>query len=222
MKIIIAILCVGLAMWVGPADAQDTKTFRLTVGLHTAVDQNYKNKIDQIFEAASRVLKKCDVVLMQKGDVGTFRSPNSQGEVSGARERDAVHRENFDVKVVKSMSFCRTRQQSALMGIAGCAWDPTPNRTPEVPQHKSIIVAEHKSIFVAEMDIPFAGRILAHEFGHYTGLPHRDDAKALMVTCKAGEAENVQINTTECMCFRAGRAACVLPDSGPPHCDRLP
>jgi hypothetical protein len=213
MKIIIAILCVGLVMWVGPADAQDTKTFRLTVGLHTAVSQNYKNKIDQIFEAASKVLKKCDVVLTQKGNSGTFGSPNSQGEVSGARERDAVHRENFDIKVVKSMSFCRTRQP--LMTIAGCAWDPTPNKTPEVPQHKSIIVIEMD-------DIPFAGRIWAHEFGHYTGLPHRDDGKALMVTCKSGEAENVQINTTECMCFRAGRAACVLPDSGPPHCDRLP
>jgi hypothetical protein len=211
MQIILVILCLGLVVWVGPANAeQSRRTFSLTVGFHKKVDRHYE--IDKIFEAASSVLEQCNVVIKREGDIGTFSAPNDKGEVGGARERDAVHRVNFDIKVVKDMTFCRGEQ---LLGLSGCSWDPLPNKLPETPQRRSIIVTELPE------DLKVAGRVLAHEFGHFTGLPHRDQPNALMVTCAVGKPENVQINNMECGCFRGGRASCNLPDSGPPNCDIL-
>lgn len=213
---IIIVLCVGLLMWVGPADAQQ-QPFSLTVGIHTAVDPDYKNKIDKILEAASKVLEQCNVTIERKGDFGSFGSPNGNGEITGPGERDAVHRENFDIKVVKSIGFCRGAATGlgGLGGIFGCSWDPLPNKLPETPQRKSIIVAETKT---NELAIEFAGKVWAHEFGHFKGLPHRDEPNALMVTCEVGEPQNKEINSAECSCVRGDR--CDLPDSGPPHCDR--
>jgi hypothetical protein len=213
---IIIILCVGLLMlWTEPADAQPPP-FSLTVGIHTAVDPNYKNKIDKILEAASKVLEQCNVTIARKGDFGAFESPNRNGEIAGPPERDAVHRENFDIKVVKSIGFCRVETGLGGMGLFGCAWDPLPNKVPETPQRKSIIVAETRVDELAHIE--FAGKVWAHEFGHFKGLPHRDEPNALMVTCEVGEPQNKQINSQECRCVRGDR--CDLPDSGPPLCGR--
>jgi hypothetical protein len=62
MQIIIAITCLGLLLWVDPANAQDTKTypdtktFDVTVGRHKAVTLS-KEKADDILAEASKVLK---------------------------------------------------------------------------------------------------------------------------------------------------------------------
>jgi hypothetical protein len=111
--------------------------------------------------------------------------------VKDAATRDAIHKENFDVKIVEHMlDFCRV---GALQ--AGCAWDPAPGK--DRPQYRSIIVANMS-------DAKLAGRIWAHEFGHMTGLPHRGDNNALM----ACRVERAQISEDECKCFRGGPGAC--------------
>jgi hypothetical protein len=200
MQTIIAIVCLGLVMWANPASAQQIRTYSLTVGRHHAV-QLSPDHLDAILAESSKVLKKCNVVLKRKGSVGTFASPNADGTIAKASERDAVHRENFDIKVVQQLiDFCRVDQ----LGQVGCAWDPPLPPAKQIPQHRSIIV-------VALTDIKRAGMILAHEFGHRTGLPHRSDRNALMA-CEV-RVDGGEISQKECNCFRGGPGSC--PDDPP-------
>src|SRR5262249_27611977 len=60
-------------------------------------------------------------------------------------------------------------------------------------------------------DTKRAGMILAHEFGHRTGLPHRSDTNALMA-CEV-KVDGGQISPKECKCFRGGPGSC--PDDPP-------
>jgi hypothetical protein len=190
MQVIIVIVCLGLLIWLEPARAQQAKTHLLTVGHHKNVEIS-DNDVKKILAEASKALEKCKVVLKLKGSVGTFASTDTPAAVKNAATRDAVHRENFDVKIVEHMlDFCRVE---ALQ--AGCAWDPPPGK--ERPQYRSIIVANMS-------DAKLAGKIWAHEFGHMTGLPHRGDKNALM----ACRVEHAQISKDECDCFRGGPAAC--------------
>jgi hypothetical protein len=190
MQAIIAIVCLGLLMWLEPARAQQTKTHFLTVGHHKNVEIS-DSDVKKILAEASKALEKCKVVLKLKGSVGTFASTDTPAAVTNAATRDAIHTENFDVKIVEHMlNFCRV---GAIQ--AGCAWDPAPGK--ERPQYRSIIVADMP-------DAKLAGRIWAHEFGHMTGLPHRGDNNALM----ACRVERAQISEDECKCFRRGPGGC--------------
>ena len=102
MKIIMAVVSLGLLMWVEPVNAQDTKIYEFTVGRHEAISRAVsRNDIDDILTEASKVLQKCNVVLKRKDSVGTFTSPNPDARINSKTDRDAVNRENFDVKVVK-------------------------------------------------------------------------------------------------------------------------
>jgi hypothetical protein len=208
MQIIIAFVCLSLLMWVEPASAQRS----LTVGRHEKVSISDR-QVDDILIEASKVLRRCNVVLQRKGPVGTFTSPNPEAivgknykkgdtnsEREAARERDAVHRENFDVKIVKAINFCRVGGEQA-----GCSWDPLPGK--DKPQRKSIIVATE--VFTVPLSNADAGGTWAHEFGHRMGLPHRPPKNALMYAC---DIKGRQISDQECRCFRQG---CDL-DPGPP------
>jgi hypothetical protein len=193
MKAIIAIVCLGSLMSAGPVGAQQTKTYLLTVGHHKNVEVSDK-QVDEILTEASKVLKKCNVELKRKGSVGLFKSSDTPASINKAADRDAVHKENFDIKVVKSpIFFCRVDQ----MGGVGCAWDPPPPPAKQKPRHRSMIIANLE-------DAKLAGKIWAHEFGHRTGLPHRSDKSALMA-CKV---EDAQIGDKECKCFRGGPGSC--------------
>jgi hypothetical protein len=195
VQVIIAVACLALLFWVGPADAQQTKTHFLTVGHHKDV-QISDNDVKKILAEASKTLRKCKVVLKLKGSVGTFGSTDRPVTVKDAASRDAVHKENFDVKIVKSITFCRVDE---LMGV-GCAWDPPPPPAEQRPQHRSIIVGDFR---VAQL----TGRIWAHEFGHTRGLQHRNERNALM-GCKVPDRGDAQISDKECECFRGGPGDC--------------
>jgi hypothetical protein len=203
MQIIIAFVCLGLLMWVEPASAQRS----LTVARHDQLSIS-DAQVDDILIEASKALRQCNVVLKRNGRVATFNSPNPEGivgknykngdansEREAARERDSVHRESFDIKIVNAINFCRVGGPQG-----GCAWDPRPGE--DGAQRKSIIVATQ----IAALGIAItlsnkqAGRIWAHEFGHRMGLPHRPQKTALMYACNVGK----QISDQECICFRQG------------------
>jgi hypothetical protein len=211
IQITIAFVFLGLLMWVEPASAQRS----LTVARHDQVSIS-DAQVDGILIEASKALRQCNVVLKRNGRVATFTSPNPEGivgkgyrhgdpnsEREAARERDAVHRESFDIKIVNAINFCRVGGPQG-----GCAWDPRPGE--DGPQRKSMIVAMQ----IAALGIAFtlsnkqAGGIWAHEFGHRMGLPHRPQKTALMYECNVGK----QISDQECTCFRQG---CSNLDPGP-------
>jgi hypothetical protein len=200
----IAIACLGLLSGVEPTSAQQTHL--LTVGIHQDVSSKLSaNKVDKILAEASKVLKQCNVILKRSGSVGTFRSPNRSGTVENATDRDAVHREKFDIKVLgHPLDVCRVKQQQAV----GCAWDPAPGK--DLPQHRSVIITYFPK------DLKFTGMILAHEFGHRTGLPHRNEKNALM-KCEV-DKKSARLNEHECNCFLGGPGSCPDPVEAPEQC----
>jgi hypothetical protein len=208
MKIIIAIACLGLLMWVEPANAQQRPQpqipFELTVGVHDHERRQVTDaRIDKILKEASKVLNKCNVVLTRTGSVGTFIAPNTEPNQEALIEtkdhRDAVHRESFDIKVVKiPFFFCLGPPPDEKEIAVGCAFDPLQNA--DLPQRRSMIVGN------ARRSLKLTGKIWAHEFGHHRGLSHRNEAKALM-NCKV-KAQNDRINDHECKCIREGPLVC--------------
>src|ERR1700754_1266853 len=100
MKIALAAIGFGLLIRAEPAGAEDnTRTFSLTIGHHERIRDVDEDKVDAILAEASKVLRKCHVVLKRKGHVGTFdRAPS---KVENEDDRDAVHREDFDIKIVE-------------------------------------------------------------------------------------------------------------------------
>lgn len=200
IPIITAIACLGGMTWLEPASAQQTKTYFVTVGQYKTLKLK-DSDVSKILREASKVLAKCKVALKLKGPVGTFDSPDPP-VIKDAATRDAVHKVNFDVKIVpNALDFCRVEAMQE-----GCAWDPPPNMPPDKERPR------YKSIIVADMPMQDAGKIWAHEFGHMTGLPHRNDPNALM----ACSVENAGINKDECNCFRGGPGSCPRDDPEPP------
>jgi hypothetical protein len=200
MKVKIAVVAagLGLSMWAGPAGADTVRTFSLTVGHHENIKTLDDHKVDEILAAASKVLKKCNVVLKRQGHVGTFASTRTPPKITNADQRDAVHRENFDIKVVElPIDFCRVSQMHE-----GCAWDPPPPPARQAPQHKSMILSD-----IA--DAKMAGMIWAHEFGHKRGLTHRSGDRKALMSCRVPlQLDEPEINDHECKCFREGPESC--------------
>jgi hypothetical protein len=208
MQIIIAIVCLRLLMWVEPASAQ--VTHELTVSHHGDIALS-DGEVDEILAAASEVLKKnsCNVTFKRKGSVQTFTSSSTPKAITTAAKRDAVHSETSDVKVVETIGFCRGEGPHA-----GCAWDPPPGGSQ--PQHRSMIV-EHRPDAVRNRDdkAKVLGALWAHEFGHRTGLWHRDELDALMTICPLvldQAIPQVKVDSRECVCFLGGPGACRTPE----------
>lgn len=197
VKIAIAAAWLGLLTWAGPVVATEVRTFSLTVGHHKSIDLD-EDKVDEIMAAASKVLKKCNVVLKRKGRVGTFASSKTPSKIEDAADRDAVHRENFDIKVVDlPIDFCRVSQMHE-----GCAWDPPPPPAKQAPRHRSMILSD---ISNAKM----AGMIWAHEFGHRTGLSHRSGNRNALMSCRVPlQLEQPALSDHECKCVRGGPGSC--------------
>lgn len=198
MKIVIAVAWLGLLTWAEPASAQNTRTYSLTVGRHKSVKLT-NDDVDKLLAEASKALKKCNVVLKRQGSVSTFNSSKTPAHIGTAADRDAVNKEDFDIKVVAfSIDFCRVGQMHQ-----GCAWDPPPPPARQLPRRKSIIVTDLK--------IPNIGMVWAHEFGHRTGLPHRTETTALMACRVPTELERAELSDHECKCFRGGPGSCSDP-----------
>jgi hypothetical protein len=226
MQTIIAILCLALLMWVEAASAQST--YSLTVSRHSGVPALNEVDVKDILAKASRMLQKnpdhvdteddvaCNVTFTLMGPVRTFASPDTPAMVDG-QHIDAVHRVDSDVggvhfhiKVVdKITNFCRRPNP---LGFHGCAFPP---------DFRSIIVVHPQRH--TNPDNPsgppldkFPDHLLwAHEFGHLTGLGHRNDRQALMTACPLNKVffdvpdARVQVNRNECSCLRSGLGSCL-------------
>lgn len=201
---IIVVVCLGLLMCVGPASGQST--YSLTVGHHRDIELS-AGEVDKILAKSSEIMRKnsCRVTFRRKGSVHAFESSSTPAIIETAADRDAVHKENFDIKVVKTIKFCRDERDQGI-DHAGCAWDPPGAGQP--PQHRSMMV-------VLEQDARLSGLVWAHEFGHRTGLWHRSEADALMTICPLvldRVVHQEKVNREECNCFLGGPGSCSPPE----------
>lgn len=218
MRIITGILLLTVLMWVETASAQNEtasaqKVYSLSVSRHRAVPALTAREVNVILAAASKMLQKdsthhsdddtaCNVTFTLKGPVGTFGSPDTP-DVVDEQHIAAVHQVDakltgvdFHVKVVREIDFCRP----GLRGpFEGCSFSP--------PDFRSMIVV-HPKLHIRPH---YPDNLLwPHEFGHLTGLGHREDPNALMTPC-ALTKNDVQVKRSECHCLRGGPASCQLP-----------
>jgi hypothetical protein len=203
MQTIIGLVCLALLMmWAEPASAQ--KPHELTVRYHKSIELT-DDKVKSILAEASEVLQRrsCNVRFTLKQPIRPFESQDTPKEIKNKHDRDAVHREDSDVKVVSTIVFCRPDQAVDL----GCAWDPPPNDELH-PQRRSMIVVDPDAVpGRPQRRLKFSGVLWAHEFGHMTGLFHRKEPNALMTGCGV-ETYTVKIKRHECNCFRGGHGSC--------------
>jgi hypothetical protein len=227
MRTIAAILAVAVLMWVEAAGAQTT--YRVSVSSHTGVPRLSEEEVKEILANASKMLQKgsrhdhanndvaCNVTFTLEGPVRPFPRENrpppalAKPVVKRANIR-AFHRVDsdvagvdFHVKVVEEIKFCR---QGVRGPSQGCSFSP--------PDFRSIIVVHPKNHGVSN----YPDHLLwAHEFGHLTGLGHRDDDElALMTPCPLNTQFSnvsdgrVRVNSDECGRLRAGPG---VPPPGP-------
>jgi len=207
----ILLLGLGLLWWVEPASAHENiVSYSLTVSIHPAVHpQLTQNEVENILKGASNILQghtnitshnSCQVEFKFNGFIPFPAS--APADIKNADDLEAVHSAFADAKVVKvvqSISFCA--QGTGL--YLGCAWRPG-------GRQRTVIVAREA------ISDGVGAVVLAHEFGHTTGLLHRNqnDNLNLMTPCVL-EPFNQQVNQDECAHFRAGPVSHYPPGSGP-------
>jgi hypothetical protein len=203
-----SMVCLGLLIWVEPVSAQ--VTHELTVSHHPGIALS-DGEVDEIIAEASTLLKKnsCNVTFKRKGSVQPFTTPTTPQIITTETHRDAVHGETSDVKVVETIGFCRGGGPHA-----GCAWDPPPGGNK--PQRRSMIVEHRPEAMRSRGDkVKVLGALWAHEFGHRTGLWHRNELDALMTICSLTLDQVVRqdkVDSRECACFLAGPGSCMTPE----------
>jgi hypothetical protein len=207
MRTIIAIACLGLLMWAETASAQSP--YSLKVSRHPTVmgmmsQSEIDRKVDDILSDASKILRNnsahaCNVTFRRNGPVETFTSPSAPAIIRphSPADRDAVHSEDSDIKIVKEIRSCRSDDPTKR---DGCAWPP------EARGGKiSIIVVETPGDA-----IPNIGRLWAHELGHRMGLRHMKSRRALMTGCDF--SREARISKRDCDCFLMGPQSCERTD----------
>jgi hypothetical protein len=194
-----AIVLLGLLPWVEPASAQ--KTYWLTVNIHEQLRPKLTPEfIEEILnDMRSRVMKNktsawvndCDVTFKLK-EVKTFASPSP--DIHGADDLERVHKLPGDIKVVRTIRYCVGKKQRD--GVIGCSWRANGRQKTAIV---TLRTAKHHLLW-------------AHELGHTTCLPHRnDDNFALMTPCPI-TGINWHISHNECRHFLRGPRVCPLKD----------
>jgi hypothetical protein len=230
MRMIASILSLAVLTWVEPATAQSTYSVSVTRHSDRDVPDLNESQVKAILARASHMLRKdstrndddvsCDVTFTLKGQVGTFASPKTpvvDQDNIGAFLNSNVAGADFHVKIVKEIKFCRPGLPAG--SFAGCSFSP--------PDFRSMVLVHPDLLEDAHGRYP-DHLLWAHEFGHLTGLPHRDDDElALMTRCdlrtqfsNVSDAR-VRVNARECRKLLAGpgaQAADPLP--GSPSCRR--
>lgn len=243
MRIVAVILSLALLTWVEAAGAGST--YSVSVSVHKGLRMLNDDEVKSILDKASKMLQKspdhvdtpdsvaCNVTFILKSPIGSFGSPdpNEPSDTPAIVDEDhidAVHRidsnvggTDFHVKVVNRITnFCRVpsyKINHQIQGFNGCSFPPG---------FRSIIVV-HPDTHPDPADdssstnLPpgkFPDHLLwAHEFGHLTGLGHRDEPRALMTPCNLGKQfdgvsdDRVQVAPDECRCLLSGLGSCPLP-----------
>jgi hypothetical protein len=199
----IGILLVGLLFWVEPTSAQEVrssnaqKVYSLTVSIHEGLHLT-EQSTEEILDRASNLLQRngCNVTFKFKGPVQTFTAQ----PITDASTLDVVHQVPADIKVVPRINFCAAGFKPE--GYLGCAWRPE-------DRPRTVIVTP------PALGVGRDPMLWAHEFGHTTGLPHRNDEhnQALMTPCPI-EPFNWKIDEVECGHFLAGPAQSYPGDPG--------
>jgi len=199
-----AILLLSVLLWVEPASTQVApasaqKKHSLTVRIHTGVTHPLTPAdVKVILDKASDILnsddnRNCNVKFELEGPIQPFTS----APITDDRTLEAVHQVPADVKIVPSIAFCPVGSPPPSH-VLGCSFRPADQR------HRTMIVS---TLMVGPVG-PTGGRhrnLWAHEFGHTTGLPHRDDVNDLvLMTQNEIFPFHTHINKNECDHFRAG------------------
>lgn len=198
------IACLGLLLWATPASTQEPSpaVYTFKISADPAILPKLKIKqVESILADASKLLtirNKCPVTF--KLDYPNPIIPLPAGtpkDISTEEQLEAVHRVTAcgstphcsDIKVVETISFCKKFMKN---GYVGCAW-----RRPENGPKTMILTYTQRTLGIRHI-------AWAHEFGHTTGLQHRDDLPGALMTQCFMDGRTVQINRVECNCFRAG------------------
>jgi len=196
MRAIVVVACLGLLLWVEPASAQQTPpvVYTVRVSANPTILGLSRGKLKNLLAESSRVLSSCGVTfkLDATRPVTRFQMPRNIGN---AGHLEAVHRVTacgstpncVDVKIVHKIKFCKERDDG---GIVGCAF-----RRPENGP-KTVIIARSQTQDIRHL-------VLAHEFGHTTGLQHRQDDPVALMHCPIDTSTD-QVTAAECKCFHAG------------------
>jgi hypothetical protein len=199
MPAIFTIAGLGLLLWAAPAPAREASAIKvhpITVSIHDSLPSVDRSKVEKVLGDASKLLQEengCKVKFKLDGPI-TRLPRGAPIDISNEDQLEAVHREAADLKIVETITFCmgEFREQ----GFVGCAWRPEGRRP------KSMIIPRFWLVRAPNRHI-----ILAHEFGHTTGLQHRAGQQVLMTPDKIGKG-NVKITERECECFEKGRGGC--------------
>ena len=221
MQMIVAIVSLALLMCVQATSAQSA-AYSVSVRVHNSLPRLSASDVNSLLDKASKMLQKnnlghpesdddvkCDVTFTLKGPVGTFSDPPgaivNQGNIDAVMNSD-LDDADFHIKVVQKIEFCRPGVEG---NQAGCAFSP--------PRFRSIVVV-HPGSHPSGPGFP-DHLLWAHEFGHLTGLGHRESQSAaetphdefgLMTRCNLKDQfsgmddAKVQVNRDECRRLLAG------------------
>jgi hypothetical protein len=160
--------------------------FQVTVSKHAAISDPITNtNVDTILDNMSKMFSSeappCRVSFFRSGDIGTF----SDLPFSVNSEADFGHFKTVppSLKVIGEINWCG----GLSPGIIGCSSTPGAAWT------------------VVPYPASSAHLLWAHEFGHTTGLQHRDDPNALMRPILY--PDDTHINSDECKKVLAGSPA---------------
>jgi len=223
MQIVIAILSLLFVLSANAAFAQST--FSMSISRHVDTDALSQSQIEKILDDASKILQKpgqvstgdddfvCNVAFALKGPIGTFGGSPSvsasvdQNNIASVHQVDSDRADvDFRVKVVNEIKFCRP----GLSGITffGCSFSP--------PDFRSMIIIHPNRQHRDENNLLISNfpnhLLLAHEFGHLTGIGHRHSTDALMTSCPLHRLPaRVKVSKDDCSCLRGGPKTCTLP-----------